>query len=79
MPRPGAPVNCRCTRASSASTPPSPSLSARMTMTMYFSVTEIMSAQKISDSSPRMLAGSCEPAACTDFSNAYSGLVPISP
>ena len=76
---PGTPLSCRCTSASSASTPPSPSLSARMMMTTYFSVTEIVSAQKMSDSTPRMLAASCEPAAFTDFSKAYSGLVPMSP
>ena len=40
----------RCASAASASTPPSPSLSARMMRTTYLIVTTMMSDQKISDS-----------------------------
>ena len=39
----------------SASTPPSPSLSARMTNSRYFTETTSVIDQKISDSSPKML------------------------
>ncbi len=42
----------RCASAISAMMPPSPSLSARMMMVTYFSVTTIISAQKISDRMP---------------------------
>jgi len=42
----------RCASVISAMIPPSPSLSARMMMTTYFSVTMTISAQKISDSRP---------------------------
>jgi hypothetical protein len=47
----------RCASASSARMPPSPSLSARIMTTTYLSVTEIASAQKMSDSTPRIAAG----------------------
>ncbi len=46
------------TRASSARLPPSPRLSARMMMATYFSETSAMMVQKISDSTPMMLAAS---------------------
>ena len=44
--------NVRCASAMSAMMPPSPSLSARMMMVTYLSVTTIISAQKISDRMP---------------------------
>jgi hypothetical protein len=48
-------------------------------ITTYFSVTEIASAQKMSDSTPSTAAVSGAPAALSDSSSAYSGLVPMSP
>ena len=44
------------TSAISASTPPSPLLSARMTTATYFSVTTTISAQVMSDSMPSTLS-----------------------
>lgn len=43
--------------AVSARMPPSPWLSARMMKMTYFTVTVMISAQKISDSTPRMTSG----------------------
>ncbi len=69
------------TRASRAKLPPSPWLSARMTMATYFRVTNAMMVQKIRDNTPRMLAGSTAMGWCPAkvSLSAYSGLVPISP
>jgi hypothetical protein len=47
----------RDTSAISASTPPSPRLSARITTTTYFSVTTTISAQVISDRMPSTSSG----------------------
>ncbi|MEJ0044684.1 MAG: hypothetical protein WDM81_21785 [Rhizomicrobium sp.] len=44
----------RCASVASASTPPSPLLSARMMRTTYFSVTMMTSAQRMSDSAPKI-------------------------
>ena len=46
----------RDTSAISASTPPSPRLSARMTTMTYFRVTTMINAQVISDSMPSTLS-----------------------
>ena len=51
----------------------------RIITTMYLSVTEIASAQKIRDTTPSTVRGSCAPAAPRDCSKAYRGLVPMSP
>ena len=71
----------RDTSAVSARMPPSPRLSARMISVMYFSVTTMTSAQKITDSTPSTLAGVSD--SPYDPVNAvrsvYSGLVPMSP
>ena len=45
-------TGARCANAASASTPPSPLLSARMMKTTYFTVTTTTNAQKISDKAP---------------------------
>jgi hypothetical protein len=45
------------TRASRASEPPSPRLSARMMMATYLMVTSTMIAQNTSDKTPRMFSG----------------------
>ena len=58
------PLVSSVTRASSARLPPSPRLSARMMMATYFSVTSAMMVQKMSDSTPRMRAGSAAIAWC---------------
>jgi len=47
---------CRDTSAISASTPPSPRLSARITTTTYLRVTTMMSTQVISDRMPSTLS-----------------------
>ena len=47
----------RATSAISASTPPSPSLSARMTKSRYLTETTSVSDQKTSDRMPKMFAG----------------------
>ena len=62
-------------------TPPSPLLSARMISTTYLSDTTIISAQKIVDMPPRMLAAlSAMPWSGEKVSfTAYRGLVPMSP
>ena len=71
----------RDTSAVSARMPPSPRLSARMISVMYFSVTTMTSAQTITDSTPRTLAGvsgsPCGP--LNAVRSVYSGLVPMSP
>ena len=71
----------RNTNASRAMMPPSPRLSARIMNTTYFSVTTMISAQEISDSTPSTL--SWLPATgwlpLNASRMAYSGLVPISP
>ena len=62
--------------------PPSPWLVARITTIRYFTFTVSMSAQKMSDSTPRMndCWNSCWAPCCTMHSfRAYSGLVPMSP
>ena len=59
--------------AISDSIPPSPRLSARSTNAMYLIVTMTVSAQKISDSTPRTCSGAaCSPpvAACSASRNA---------
>src|SRR6185437_10678236 len=73
------PTNLRLARANSARIPPSPSLSARMMMVTYFNVTEMASAQKMSEHTPITASLSNGPALASDCSSAYSGLVPISP
>ncbi len=71
----------RNTSASKAMMPPSPRLSARIMNTTYFSVTTMISAQEMSDSTPSTLSW----LAATGWlplnasRMAYSGLVPISP
>ena len=45
---------------SNAIVPPSPWLSARITSTTYLIATTSTTAQKTSDNTPRMAAGSCE-------------------
>ncbi len=72
-------ISRRCARANSARMPPSPSLSARMMIVRYLSVTEIARLQKISDSTPSTAAVLKVPAASTAICMVYSGLVPISP
>ncbi len=47
--------------------------------TTYLSVTEIASAQKISDSTPRIASLLDAPETLSDWSKAYKGLVPMSP
>ena len=56
-------IRRRCASANRARIPPSPSLSARMMMTMYFRVTEMARLQKISDSTPSTAAALKVPAA----------------
>ena len=70
-----------CASAISAMMPPSPRLSARMISSTYFSETMIISAQKMVESPPRMLAWlSGMPWSGENVSfTAYSGLVPMSP
>ena len=48
--------SARCASAIRVSVPPSPLLSARSRSSTYFSVTMMMSAQKISDSTPSTAA-----------------------
>ena len=79
---PGPPARVRCiTSAISASIPPSPRLSARMTKARYFTEMTMMSAQKNRLSTPSTLAGEgsmpCGP--WKHSRSAYSGEVPISP
>ena len=69
------------TNAISASTPPSPLLSARMITTWYLIVTIRINDQKINDKTPNTLPGvtgiPCGPWNASRI--AYSGLVPMSP
>ena len=69
------------TSASSARMPPSPRLSARMTMERYLKVTTKLSDQKISDRiAQHVLGGHRKAVGPKKHSlNAYSGLVPMSP
>src|SRR5512145_2305340 len=78
VPRDG---SCRSTSASSARSPPSPSLSAFSTSSTYLSEMTIVTAQKIIDSTPSTVSGALPiPWGPTRLSrNAYSGLVPMSP
>jgi hypothetical protein len=79
--RRGCPSSPRETSAVSASTPPSPLLSARSTSVTYLNVTTMMSAQKITDSTPSTLTG-VSGSACGPWNasrSVYSGLVPMSP
>src|SRR5580658_5024368 len=71
----------RCASAMSASIPPSPWLSARITSITYFTVTISTSDQKNSDRMPRIstsLIGTPSNT-CMLALSAYSGLVPMSP
>ncbi len=52
--RPRSSSAARCASAISARIPPSPLLSARITRMTYLTVTMMISAQKISDSTPRI-------------------------
>ena len=67
--------------AVSAMMPPSPRLSARRISSTYFSVTTIISAQKIVDAAPSRLAwvSGTSPAGPKMVDIVYSGLVPMSP
>ena len=75
------PTETRCASAISARMPPSPRLSARITRKTYFSVTMMISDQKISDSTPMISVCVVWAASniCRLALKAYSGLVPISP
>ena len=67
--------------------PPSPSLSARMMKKMYLTVTTIVSAHTMSDSTPNTFSGvgvTLDPDGPPGITRkhsfiAYSGLVPMSP
>ena len=78
----GRSLRLRGTSDSSEKMPPSPWLVARITTIRYFTFTVSMSAQKMSDSTPRMNVAwnSCAAPWCVMHSfSAYSGLVPMSP
>src|SRR6516162_4745747 len=70
-------------RAISAMIPPSPSLSARITSRTYVMVTMIVTDQKISEMTPKMLAcdtvTGCVSLGLNTVWTVYSGLVPMSP
>src|SRR6266536_2629137 len=70
-------------RAISAMIPPSPSLSARITSSTYVIVTTIVTDQKISEMTPKMLSSvtltGCGSAGLNTVWTVYSGLVPMSP
>src|SRR6516225_7545869 len=70
-------------RAISAMIPPSPSLSARITSKTYVMVTMIVTDQKISEMTPKMLAcvtvTGCGSLGLNTVWTVYSGLVPMSP
>ncbi len=53
-----------------ATMPPSPWLSARMIRTAYLAETMTISAQKISDNTPRIVSGDSAPPACAACLNA---------
>src|SRR5215467_8466370 len=67
----------------SAMIPPSPSLSARITSETYVTVTMIVTDQKISETTPKMLsvdtATGCGSLGLKTVWTVYSGLVPMSP
>src|SRR4029077_16040801 len=74
------PPDLGSTSDSNAMVPPSPSLSARMTIKTYLTATTRMTAQKINDNTPKMTIEFSElPDALMDSRNAYMGLVPMSP
>src|SRR5579859_2696436 len=70
-------------RAISAMIPPSPSLSARITSRTYVMVTMIVTDQKISETTPKMLScdtlTGCGSLGLKAVWTVYSGLVPMSP
>jgi hypothetical protein len=78
---PGAPP--RRIKVISAMIPPSPSLSARITSRTYVTVTMIVTAQKISETTPKMFsvdtATGCGSCGLKTVWTVYSGLVPMSP
>ena len=63
--------------------PPSPSLSARITSRTYVTVTMIVTDQKISETTPKMLScdtlTGCGSPGLKSVWTVYSGLVPMSP
>src|SRR5580692_2560583 len=60
--------------------PPSPRLSARITMRQYLMETVMIKVQNSSDSTPSALCDEkCPPVACTTVCSVYKGLVPRSP
>src|SRR5271154_3950374 len=60
--------------------PPSPRLSARITIRQYLIDTVMIRVQNSSDSTPSALCGvKCPPVACTTVCSVYKGLVPRSP
>ena len=74
--------SARVASAVKDSVPPSPLLSARNRIKHVFDVTTMISAHRISDSTPSTMSrvtGPDSAAAITASRNAYSGLVPISP
>ena len=70
-------------KAISAMIPPSPSLSARITSRTYVTVTMIVTDQKISETTPKMLScdtlTGCGSPGSKTVCTVYSGLVPMSP
>ena len=70
-------------KAISAMIPPSPSLSARITSMTYVTVTMIITDQKISEMTPKMLScdtlTGCGSLGLKTVCTVYSGLVPMSP
>ena len=60
----------RSTRAVSASSPPSPRLSARMMTSTYLTVTTSTRAQTISESAPRMARSLKSPKSTSDWRTA---------
>ena len=70
-------------KAISAMIPPSPSLSARITSRTYVTVTMIVTDQKISETTPKMLScdtlTGCGSPGLKSVCTVYSGLVPMSP
>ena len=74
--------SARVASAVKDSVPPSPLLSARSRIRTYFKVTTMISAHRISDSTPSTVSrvtGPDSAAAMAASRNAYSGLVPMSP
>ena len=70
-------------KAISAMIPPSPSLSARITSMTYVMVTMIVTDQKISETTPKMVScdtlTGCGSLGLKSVCTVYSGLVPMSP